>query len=208
MKPRLTKKKRRITNLLILFGMFVLAVGLAQPNASAVAADTNKVLQPIEIPTEKLLPGLDVRIVEKFFRNINEMPEEAAFSKARPIRKLAYRYEGGTAMFDTDRSLAIGMSIRGLLSIEEPGTYEFQARSNDGIRVQIADKIIIEDPDVHSDRLSSIARWDIPKAGYLPMHILYFQRKGSACLELYWKPPKAAAFEIIPESAFWRGKEP
>lgn len=208
MKPRLTIKKHRITNLLILFGIFVPVVGLIQPNASAIASDAHTVLQPIEMPSEKLLPGLDVRIVEKFFRNINEMPEETAFSKARPIRKLAYRYEGGTAMFDTDRSLAIGMRIRGLLSIEEPGTYEFQARSNDGIRVQIADKIIIEDPDVHSDRFSSIARCNISKAGYLPLHILYFQRKGSACLELYWKPPKAAAFEIIPESAFWREKEP
>ena len=208
MKPRLTKRKRPLTILLIVFGILVSAVGWIQTNASAVAADVHKVLQSIEIPTEKLLPGLDVRIVEKFFRNINEMPEEAAFSKARPIRKLAYRYEGGTPMFDTDRSLAIGMSIRGFLRIEEPGAYEFQARSNDGIRVTIADNVIIEDPDVHSDRLSSIARCDIPKAGYLPLHILYFQRKGAACLELYWKRPKASAFEIIPESAYWRGKEP
>ena len=208
MKPRFTKQESRILIPVFTLWIVVSAVGLIQTDPPAIAADAHMILQPIEIPTEKLLPGLDVRIIEKFFRNINEMPEEAAFSKARPIRKLAYRYEGGTTMFDTDRSLAIGMSIRGYLHIEEPGSYEFQARSNDGIRVKIADKVIIEDPDVHSDRLSSIARCNIPKAGYLPMHLLYFQRKGSACLELYWKRPKAAAFEIVPETAFWRGKEP
>ncbi len=199
----------RVSIHLFLFWMVITAgSSLHMQVTVAFSADTPNTLQPIEMSPEKLLPGLDVRIIEKFFRNINEMPDDVSFSKTRPVPKLAYRYEGGTPMFDTGRSLAIGMSIRGYLLIEEPGSYEFQARSNDGIRVKIADHVIIEDPDVHSDRLSSIARYDIPKAGYLPMHILYFQRKGSACLELYWKRPGAAAFEIIPEKAYWRGKEP
>ncbi|MEW6258722.1 MAG: PA14 domain-containing protein [Thermodesulfobacteriota bacterium] len=188
-------------------GVFVVLACLFLKAPVSATAEALISLQPIDIPSEKLLPGMDVRIIEKFFRNINEMPDDTSFSKTRPFPNLAFRYEGGTPMFHTDRSLAIGMSIRGYLHIDQPGIYEFQARSNDGIRMKLTDIVILEDPDVHSNRLSPVARCTIQKSGYLPLHILYFQRKGSACLELYWKRPGSNTFEIIPEKAYWRAKE-
>jgi hypothetical protein len=76
------------------------------------------------------------------------------------------------------------------------------ALSNDGIRVEICGKMILTDPRVHSDRLSPQAILDIPKPGWYPIMIQYFQRKGTAAIELQWKLPEKADFSVIPADAY------
>jgi hypothetical protein len=76
------------------------------------------------------------------------------------------------------------------------------ALSNDGIRVEICSKMILTDPDVHSDRLSPQVLIDIPKPGWYPILVQYFQRKGTAAIELQWKLPGKAEFSVIPAEAY------
>ncbi|WP_169728865.1 PA14 domain-containing protein [Desulfatirhabdium butyrativorans] len=198
-----------------LFSLFVFALALAlapltQGNERACAAESPSTftLAPAGIQPADLAPGLDTRIIDKLFSTINQMPEDVSFSKGKPIAKLDYQYDGSAPMFGTDRNQSIGLVISGFLKFDPAGRYEIKAKSNDGIRIKLADKIIIEDPDVHSDRFSSVAILDAPQAGFVPLRIQYFQRKGSACLQLYWKRPGSDHFDIIPEEAYWRTNQP
>lgn len=176
--------------------------------AFAVDSPETVALKPDEIPADSLLQGLDTRIIDKLFSTINQMPEDISFSKGKPLAKLDYHYDGTTPMFGTDRNQGIGLVISGFLKFDPSGRYEIRAKSNDGIRVKLADRTIIEDPDIHADRFSSIAVLDVSRSGYVPIRIHYFQRKGSACLELSWKHPGSDHFEIVPEQAYWRPKKP
>jgi hypothetical protein len=216
-KIRLEKIMKKIASYLQMppFWLVVcsLALGLVAPTPGhdrAYAAENVKTftLVPAEIQPADLSPGLETRIIDKLFSTINQMPEDVSFSKGKPIAKLDYQYDGATPMFGTDRNQSIGLVISGFLKFDPAGRYEIKAKSNDGIRVKLADKIIIEDPDVHSDRFSSVAILDVPRSGFVPLRIQYFQRKGAACLQLYWKHPGSDHFDIIPEEAYWRTHQP
>lgn len=213
----LEKTMKKIVSYLQMSSIFlvmcVLATGFVvftQGNDRACAAEHLETftLVPVGIQPADLVPGLDTRIIDKLFGTINQMPEDISFSKGKPIAKLDYQYDGLAPMFGTDRKQSIGLVISGFLKFDPAGRYEIKAKSNDGIRVKLADKIIIEDPDVHSDRFSSIAILDVPQSGFVPLRIQYFQRKGSACLQLYWKRPGSDHFDIIPEEACWRMNQP
>ena len=54
-----------------------------------------------------------------------------------------------------------------------------------------------EDPQAGNHAVQSIE-----EAGWYPMLIKYFQKKGTAALSLYWKPPGAAEFSVIPAEAY------
>ncbi|THB74796.1 MAG: hypothetical protein D6B25_12975 [Desulfobulbaceae bacterium] len=82
-----------------------------------------------------------------------------------------------------------------------------QALSNDGLIITLADKVIINDPKQHSDRLSNIASIMIKQPGSYPIMIEYFQRKGTATLKLFWKKPGDEVFAPIPAEAYGHKKE-
>lgn len=216
-KIRLEKTMKLMASYLLIFSFFLAVWGLApglfavtQGHDHVFAAENLEIftLVPSGIQPADFSPGLDTRIIDKLFGTINQLPEDVSFSKGKPIAKLDYQYDGSTPMFGTGRNHSIGLVINGFLKFDPSGRYEIQAKSNDGIRIKLADKIIIEDPDIHSDRFSSVAILDVPQTGFVPLRIHYFQRKGSACLQLYWKRPGSDHFDIIPEEAYWRTNQP
>ena len=85
----------------------------------------------------------------------------------------------------------------------EPGTYLMTMQSNDGIRVFLGGQMVFEDPDVHRDRFTENTTVEIAEAGYYPLYIVYFERKGTSTLEMYWQPPGAESFDFVPADAFF-----
>ena len=77
-----------------------------------------------------------------------------------------------------------------------------QALSNDGFILYLAEKLAINDPEQHSDRLSNVAFVEIQKPGWYPVMIEYFQRKGTAALKLMWKQPGTNDFIPLPPSVY------
>ena len=94
------------------------------------------------------------------------------------------------------------MRMQGFILFQKAGRYTFQARSNDGIKVLIGNEMIVNDPEVHADRYSDQIPLNIPAPGWYPLTVEYFQRKGTAATELYWKGPDMKAFAIIPAEAY------
>jgi hypothetical protein len=162
-------------------------------------------IQPVkpQPQIDKLIPGLAVRYIEKKFRHINEMPAEInAYAVGKPILMLNHRFSGEEPVFDSGMAREVGLWITGWIRFSKTGQYDLMSRSNDGIRVWIGENQIIDDPEVHSDRFSPKASLTVTEAGYYPLKILYFQRKGTACIEMHWKMPGEMQFSIIPETAY------
>lgn len=161
------------------------------------------------IPGEKsqrLSPGLDVTYVNGFWRHINEMPGKNYIlengDKGKPIRFLNHQF-GRDEVFDSGRSRGVGVLMQGYIHLEKPGMWKFKARSNDGLIVFIGSSQVVDDPEWHSDRFSKPMEMKVSKQGFYSFLLQYFQRKGTATLEFYWKPPGENKYSIVPESAFF-----
>lgn len=158
-----------------------------------------------EFDAAKLKPGLSVLYLDGGYRFVKQIPKGTkARDRGRPGEPvLQVNHQFGTGeVFDSGKSRKIGVLLDGYIHLNRPGTYAFQALSNDGVELYVDGKLIVSDPNVHSDRLSDIGEYTSGKGGWQPVHIRYFQRKGSAALKLYWRPPGSGEFEIVPEQAY------
>ena len=118
-----------------------------------------------------------------------------------PILIIAHQFGSGE-VFGSGESREVCVQMRGYLNFKEPGIYLIKANSNDGIRVFLNNKMILNDPDQHADRFTSKAEIEIKQPGHYAVLVRYFQRKGKATLEMYWKTPGADKFDIIPAMAY------
>lgn len=204
----------KLGNLLQWIGVITLLAGVGQgiaadpePKNAVQTVEITGLLPERELSDEKgLKPGLSAIYVPKFFRHIDQMPVQDPNMTAErvgpPILFLNHRFGEQELIFDSGVSRGIGIQMNGFLKFSESGRYGMKALSNDGIRVQICDKTILTDPNVHSDRFSPQAVLDIPKPGWYPVMIQYFQRKGTAAIEMYWKLPGKSDYSVIPAEAY------
>ena len=193
--------------------VMLLAGGVGQ----AIAAENKPhALQPVVISgltpgrdlsdNKALKPGLSAIYIYKFFRYIDQMkvldPKSTIEKVGKPILFLNHHFAEQELVFDSGVSQGIGIQMNGFLKFSEAGKYGMKALSNDGIRIEICGKTILTDPNVHSDRFSPQAILDISKPGWYPVIIQYFQRKGTAAIELHWKLPGKADFSVVPAETY------
>ena len=88
------------------------------------------------------------------------------------------------------------------MNFSEAGDYVLAMQSNDGVRLEIGGKLIINDPTVHSDRFSELITVQITEPGWSPLSLQYFERKATSTLELYWlKPGEEGRLGFVPAEA-------
>lgn len=179
----------------------VLALSMSALLAGAATAETITGLKPAEMAAGALQPGLATEHLSISVRHVDEIERAGKGRPGPPLPALDNSVGAGNDVLGSGQAEEIAFRMRGFLKIEQPGVYEFAAMSNDGVRVQLAGKTIIEDPDVHSDRLSDPISVELA-AGWYPLYLLYFQRKGTWTLELLWKAPGMSEFEPVPASHF------
>ncbi|GHB48809.1 hypothetical protein GCM10010377_44710 [Streptomyces viridiviolaceus] len=87
----------------------------------------------------------------------------------------------------------------GYLVVPSEGTYTFRLTSDDGSRLTVDDRTVIDHDGLHAAE---------PKdgtvqltAGSHPFRIDYFERTGEQRLVLEWKPPGADGFGVVPSEA-------
>ncbi len=163
-------------------------------------------IQPEIVSIERLQPGLSVVYYLKFFeRSLNELTDSKSSQyrkiTGQPILELNHQF-GKDEVFDSGTNRGVAMQMKGYLYFAEPGTYQLQALSNDGVGVKISGETLISDPEQHSDRLSNIGHLSIEAPGYYPTQIEYFQRKGTAALKLFWKTPGSGDFVPVPQNVY------
>jgi len=154
----------------------------------------------------QLVPGLATTywyVDVHTMRQARDAMNRHASTVGQPVPNLDGRYETGPVLTSGANDNVIA-SIVGFINFAQAGRYTFTANSNDGVRVEIAGRRVTEDPDAHPDRFSPPGFVDVDAAGWYPIRVLYFERRGSATLQLFWTPPGRTAPEIVPAAAFRR----
>jgi hypothetical protein len=95
----------------------------------------------------------------------------------------------------------VGAHITGYLRFDATGTYRFQVTNNDGVRLHLGGALIYDDPGTGPARTSAPIPVDIKEPGWYAIEIWYFEKRGSATLEIVWSPPDGGAFENLPAAA-------
>jgi len=180
----------------------VFALCLLGPGVAAAAAVQPAAPQP---SAAELKPGLSVVYYYKFYRWVDELAKTVADGPGEagpPLPLLNYRVGLGTVLTSHDKN-GVGAHIQGFIHLQQAGSYQFAVQSNDGVRITLGGSKILEDPDVHPDSWSDVATVDVTTPGWYPLDILYFERKNTSTLRLYWKKPGATGrLKLIPASAY------
>jgi hypothetical protein len=178
------------------------ALALLLAGAPAVAGSFSDLKPAAPQPAEgAVAPGLVVNYVFALVHHVDEIEAQGPGEPGAPLPQLDYRSGAGTVL-TSDKTDGVGALIGGLIRFPEPGRWLLAAQSNDGLRVRLAGAVVIEDPDVHADRYSENAEINIAEPGWYEIRITYFERKNTSTLQLYWQPPGADGFEIVPAAAF------
>ena len=195
MNPVFPSRARRL--LAAAFGLFGLLVTTAAP------AEFFDGLAPLDPqPSDAdLVPGLAVTYYYANFRDVANITSKVPGVEGDPIPLLDLLTQHGKVL-TSNRPMGVGAEIRGLINFPEPGTWTLRVKSNDGVKVTVAGIMIHEDPEVHSDSLSSELELAIPSPGWYAFEIDYFQRKGTSALQVFWTPPSGGERVIVPAEAY------
>ncbi|MBO6826113.1 MAG: hypothetical protein JJ879_07925 [Sneathiella sp.] len=153
---------------------------------------------------DSLKPGLAVKYYGVKLNSIRQFEEWMEYEKGKdgpPIPMLNYQVGQGDVLTSGTNDM-VGADITGFINFETSGSYTMMVHSNDGVRITIGGQLIHEDPNVHADRFSDEITLEISKPGWYPVRILYFEKKNTATLELYWDPPGPQDVDYVPETAF------
>jgi hypothetical protein len=171
--------------------------------AGPAAAESFTDLKPVtpQPAADSVAPGLGVNYVFTMARHVDEIESEGPGEPGEALPQLNYQ-SGPGKVLTSGRSDGVGALIRGFINFPEPGRWLMVAQSNDGVRVRVADTVVIEDPGVHSDQYSANAEIDVAEPGWYELAVTYFERKSTSTLKLLWQPPGKTEFEVVPADAF------
>jgi hypothetical protein len=177
-------------------------LGLTLATATGAAADPTPVSpQPAD---SALKAGLSVVYYPTMVRLIEELEDwmdENPGQPGKPLKSLNYQ-TGESGALTSGIPYGVGAEISGLIKFDQAGTYSLVVNSNDGFTLSIGGEHILEDPGVHPDQYSGIAKVNIAEPGWYALEMLYFQRKGTSTLQLFWTPPGGDKMVVVPASAF------
>lgn len=171
--------------------------------ALTASAETLSGLKPADPQpmTQQLTPGLAVQYTYAIVNHVDEL-KGRPFESGPPLSNLDYRWGPGPVLTSKARE-GVGALITGFIRFEKPGTYGLDVISNDGVRVEIGGKLVHEDPGVHGDTTSDRIDAKIDQAGWYPITVLYFQKRGTATLVLRWRGPgETGKLAPVPAKAF------
>ncbi|MFJ9037246.1 family 16 glycoside hydrolase [Streptomyces sp. NPDC102406] len=185
MHPRLFRHARRRLTTLLVGGFLAGGVWIAPPTVAA----------PDDIPPQE--PGVTLRV----------------FDTQVPLSKLCTLKPGQTPNHDklmrtVDWSTTddfggfadnFTAQASGYLVVPSEGTYTFRLTSDDGSRLTIDDREVIDHDGLHGAEPKDGAIQ--LTAGSHPFRVDYFEAGGGQQLTLAWKPPGAADFGVVPRES-------
>lgn len=171
--------------------------------AAGAAANTLEVA-PAAVSAETLKPGIRASYWYAPFEHVDQfekaMKEKQGWTP-KPIAALD-DCAGSGKLYDAGVIENYGIRGEGFLRFAAAGEYQLVMKANDGIRLNVAGKLALEDPKVHGDRMSKPAVVKVSAPGLVPFDFNYFQKKGGACLQLYWQGPGEDKLSLVPPEAF------
>ena len=187
-----------------LIGGAVLAAALTGFPMAGSAEPATGLAQADPKDTARLKAGLGVRYLIAKFDSIREVEAMATWKEPRvgiPIPMLDYNV-GPDSVLTTKATDLVGAFIDGFIKFDKPGIYLLAVQHNDGVRLSIGGQEIYDYPIVTPDNFSPNLEVRIDQAGWYPISLIYFEKRNTSTLELYWQPPGSDEFKFVPAEAF------
>lgn len=122
--------------------------------------------------------------------------------KTRTDKKIDFDWGLGEVIDDFAESVTIRWT--GRIKAPKPGTYIFITRSDDGARLWIDDKLVIDDWNVHAAE-NFEAKVNLRKGDH-KIKVEYFEAEGFASMQLYWQIPGKERWKVISSSYLKRSE--
>lgn len=154
---------------------------------------------PADPQPAALKDGLSVSYIGAKLNSIHELREWLTHKDAQegvPLETLTHHMEKGPVLTSEKEDL-VGAYISGYLLFEAPGEYRFQVTNNDGVSIHLGGALLYDDPKVGAERTSEPIPIEISAPGWYALEIWYFEKKGTATLDVLWSPPGSTGFETI-----------
>ncbi len=136
-------------------------------------------------------PGLAVCYMYKFVRHVDEIAtwaKQLTCEPGAPLPMLDF-YGGSGIVLTSKADDGVLARITGFIHLEKDGAYKFAFESNDGVRLTIDGKKIVEDPGVHDDQFSDLGTMEVTKPGWYPIAVDFFERRITWTLRMLWRMP-------------------
>ena len=149
-------------------------------------------LKPADPQPKGLKPGLSVRYAYpsdvKTLRAAAKALEAGA-EAGPPLKGLDYRdTDIGENALTSKQSEMVAADIRGYVKFDAPGVYTIDFLTNDGLRATIGGQVVGKFDGRQPCEPTFAEEVQVPKAGWYPVHILYFQRLNTSCLHMRMAP--------------------
>ncbi|KXK40894.1 MAG: DUF1080 domain-containing protein [Saprospiraceae bacterium] len=154
------------------------------------------------IVEDQLLPGSVVKIYD-IPSSTKTMPVFSAPQKPKQagILKQINNLSGGDFK---ELQEYFALVADGVLKIEKAGTYTFHLWSDDGSKLYINNKEVIDNDGLHGAEYKDVSIE--MKEGYYSFHLDFFQGAGGSFLGLNWKKPGDEDFEAVPAFSIFHNK--
>ncbi|WP_108861349.1 PA14 domain-containing protein [Ruegeria sp. Alg231-54] len=174
--------------------------------SSAVAAPLK--LQPAS-PQPSPKAGLNVKYVgtgtQRKIRNLTHAKQLLPKAQpGQPLIGLDYRDTNeGEDVLTFDHHYNVAAEITGYMRFDSPGVYELETWSNDGIDAWVGGQQIGKVNSIQGCEANQRTEVEVPKAGWYPLKIIYFQKLGTSCLMMK-SGKKGERFTWTPNNVFGR----
>ena len=101
----------------------------------------------------------------------------------------------------SDKETKVAAKITGYVKFDAEGVYKLEFFSNDGLELSIGGQEVARvDEKRGCDPIGEV-EVRVPEAGWYALEALYWQRKGTSCLQMMWAP-EGGELEVTPATAF------
>jgi len=153
---------------------------------------------------QKVIPSPALNIPDVSSAGLNYFVYEGEWSKLPDFDSLKPTASGVSKSIDIGSKQGsdnYGFVFDGLIMIPSDGIYSFYISSDDGSKLFIDDKILVDNDGLHGIVEKGN---EIPLAkGYHAIKVLFFERSGGDALQVQWKGPGFAE-QMIPASNLFR----
>ncbi|WP_369935213.1 PA14 domain-containing protein [Ruegeria sp. A3M17] len=165
-------------------------------------------LQPAS-PQPSPKAGLNVKYVgtgtQRKIRNLTHAKQLLPKAQpGQPLSGLDYRDTNeGEDVLTFDHHYNVAAEITGYMRFDSPGVYELETWSNDGIDAWVGGQQIGKVNSIQGCEANQRTEVEVPKAGWYPLKIIYFQKLGTSCLMMK-SGKKGDRFTWTPNNVFGR----
>lgn len=131
-------------------------------------------------------------------RKLSGKPEAYALGVGAPDGAFERDWGGGSPVPGVVSSDAFSLRATGLVTFPQGGSYQLRTMSDDGTRVWLDDVLLIDrwvdqGPTAAESPVFQVAEGEVRR-----VRIEYYENAGGARVDLQWRTPGAAAFEVVP----------